>query len=225
MKYIFFTSHGYGLPIAKKLIDEGNDVTVAMVNDLEFLEANLSDADKETKRRRLSLYDGILEKMPAEKVIKAMEKIEDKDEYFVFFDLNSLWKYSEMVIKMGFEKGIFPTFEDWKLEEDRNMAKGIVEKHYKDLEIAEVEEFKSVEDAEEFLKEAEHCFVLKGNSDDCSTVVPHTDDVEFANKLIIDQLQDGRAEYEAAGFILEKKIPNAMEFTPEMFWCNRRSRR
>ena len=218
MKYIIFSYDGIGFPIAKKLIDEGAEVTVAQINDPDTLETGAEDSDKEARDRRLSAYDGILDKLPAEKVIKAMAKMENKDDYFILFDFNNLWKYAEMALEMGFTKGMFPTKEDWELEQQRNTGKKIVERYYPNLKVAEVEEFKSVDDAIEFLDGAMDCYVLKGDSDDCPTVVPHTNDPEFAKQLIIDSLEAHKTEYEGAGFILEKKIPNVLEFTPEMFW-------
>jgi hypothetical protein len=220
MKYIFFSIDGCSFSIADKLVKEGADVTTAQVNDLSTLEANVFDSDKDAKERRLSVYDGILDKLPAEKVIKAMKKIENKDDYFVFFDVNTLWKYSEMALEMGFTKGLFPTKEDWLLENDRAAAKKIVEKHYPDIKVAETEEFAAVEEAMQFLDESKDVYVLKGNSDEAPTIVPHTNDVKFAKELLIDALEGHKAEYEDGGFILERKIPNVLELTPEMFWWN-----
>ena len=150
-KYIWFTYDGCGLSIAKKLQEEGNEVLVAQIQDASELGVDKTEKD-EDKKLRLSLFDGLLEKVDAKEMIKKMSKMENKEEYFVVFDFNNLWKYSEMALKLGFTNGFFPTKADWEFEEDRDGGKDFVKKHYKDLSVAEVHEFKTIEEGIDFLE-------------------------------------------------------------------------
>ena len=221
LKYIFITYDGYPFPIMKQLIDEGNEVWCGQVQDNKDLhtESGLaSDEDKETKRRRLSMYEGILPKLDARKLMKAMATIENKDEYFVIFDFNNLWKLSEEVLEMGFTKGFFPLEEDFELEKDRQGGKDFVTKYFKDLKVAEVYPFSDIDSAIEFLNENEGIYALKSDGNYFDTTVPLTNDVEFARNEIIRELiknEDGCKK----GFTLEEKIIDATEFAPQIvFW-------
>lgn len=219
MKIIWFTKY-MGMAVAEKLAKEGNEVTVAQIQDYCEIKGTKDKETPDMQKRRLADFDGMLKKLPADFVLKAMEKIEDKDDYFVFFDLNDMHTYSEKVLKMGFKRGFFPTKEDCEYEEDRNKAKDFVKKYYPGIEVGEVQEFSKIDEAITFLGEnPDFVPVLKGNADACQTVVPSTDNPEFAQKIIEDALKSGQKDYESAGFILEKKIPNCIELTPEiMFW-------
>ena len=218
MKYIFFTWDGIGLPIAKKLQDEGNEVTVAQIQDVS--ELGFDDTEKpENRKKRLNLYNGVFKKLDAKTLIKALPKITDKEEYFVIFDFNNLWNYGEQVAKMGFNNIFYPTEEQFNLERDRKGGKDFVKKYYPTLEVAEVMEFQTIDEAVEALEDTDDVWALKSNSDKGETFVPTTDDVGFSTKLIIAKLNEQKADYEAEGFILERKIPDIKEFTPEIvFW-------
>ena len=214
LNIIWLSDCGIGFPIAQKLIEEGNNVIIGYVQDLEKPE------EPEVKRRRLSLYDGILEKHDIEKVLKQMEKIKEKDKWIVFCDFNTLAPWSERALAMGFTKGFFPTAEDLELETDRDKAKDIVKEHYKDLSVAEVHEFKSAQDGIQFLEETEGVWVLKGNAEGAKTLVPRQDDPELAKLDLIDALESHAKDYESEGFILEEKIIGGLELTPQMVWLD-----
>src|SRR5260221_3348589 len=95
LKYIVFTYSGDGCSVAKHLMDEGSDVVVAQFQDkkeylsdeaLKKYEEEEKERDeediaehKEAERRRLSLYDGLLEKHPEKEILKWMKEIPDKD--------------------------------------------------------------------------------------------------------------------------------------------------
>lgn len=218
-KYIWFTFDGIGAPIAEKLQAEGNEVIVAQLQDVK--ELGFPDTEKpENKAKRLRLYDGILKKIPADIVLKALPKIKNKDEYFIVFDFNNLWNYGEQALKMGFKNIFAPTKEQFEMERERNVGKKFVEKHYPELKVAEVHEFKTIDEAVDFLEESEELWVLKSNSDKGETFVPSVDKPEFAKEMIIDKLNEQKKEYESEGFILERKIPGIREFTPEMMFWN-----
>jgi phosphoribosylamine-glycine ligase len=223
MKFILFTFSGEGLPVAYRLLKEGNDVIVAVIEDkkktLTKIEKNSKEEDEE-KRRRLSLYDGILTKKPAELVLKFLKnKVVDKSDYFVFFDFNHCFQYSEELKDLGYI-GNFPTEEDRLFEIDRDMAKDFVKKNYPDVNIAEHYEFKTVEEANKFLDYTDKLWVLKPKGGDGRTVVPDADDVEFNKHQILDALLTEREYFERDGFVFEEYIPNPIELTPEKVYFN-----
>jgi len=210
MKYIFFSVNGEGMAIAHKLQNEGQEVYVGIVSDVSNLNQKESP---EKKRRRLSLYDGMLDKKyDADKLIEMMKDEPNKEDFFVFCDFNSLWPYAKKAKAMGY-RGLLPTENDYKLEQDREMAKNLVKERYKDLEVAEFHQCKTIEDSKEFLS-GDKLWVLKG-SGDAPTIVPKTTDSRINHEHILYALQEYRKEYEKGGYILEEMIPDILEFTPE----------
>lgn len=221
LNIIGFTLDGIGLPIYHKLLCEGCNVVVAQIQSKKDLGEEEGE-DAEAKRRRLSQYDGILDKQDGKKVLKAMAKIPNKGDWIVFFDFNHMGAFAEKCLEMGFTKGLFPTKEDTALEKDRNSAKEIVKKHYEDLTVAEVSEFRSVKDGISFLEETEQIWVLKGNGDSegAKTIVPWNDDPELAKQILIDALESHSKDYEDGGFILEEKIIGGYELTPQIVFLD-----
>ena len=62
-------------------------------------------------------------------------------------------------------------------------------------------------------------YVLKSCGDEGETIVPTSDDPELAKLELIAALEEMKSEYESSGFILEEKIQEVTELTPEiMFW-------
>lgn len=221
MKFIIFTFDGTILPIAWKLMKEGNQVTVGMIEDNHDI---LTKGEKwhpespEKNKERHGLYKGLVTLHPAKKVLKAMTKIKDKENYFILADSNNTFKFTQLAEKMGFT-GFMPREQDRVFEVERSLAKDFAIENYPEIEIQEVEEFKSVEDGIAFLEETEKLWVLKSEGDDGDTVVPESEDPELAKEQLIDSLQKQQKEYESNGFILEEKILNPIEVTPEfMFW-------
>jgi len=218
MKYAVFTFSFEGGPIAAKLQDEGCEVILAVVEDRKDLAVKgekVKPEDPEEKKRRLSIYDGIVPKMSAKEAVARLLKDPNPEDWFVFFDMNYLFKYAEMLKGKGF-KGNFPLEEDRVLEEDRDKAKDFVKKNYPDLKVAEVHEFKTVDEAVKFLEGTQDAWVAKGFDADAKTVCPDRDDPELAREQIISALYKYREAYEKGGFILEKKIPDVKELTPEI---------
>lgn len=213
MNYIFITREGYPLPIADRLQDDGRTVVVGMIEEGE-------PGSKDRDECRMQLYDGILDKKPAEEVMEWMKGLKNKDEWFVMFDYGDLWEYSERALEMGFTKGQFPTEEGYSLEKDRKKAKAFAKKHYPSLKVAPVEEFKKVADAIKFLVEAkDKIFVLKSEGSNAETVVPNTDDLDLARRQVVGALLTETQGYEKEGFTLEEKIRNPIELSPVMvFW-------
>src|SRR6266513_436053 len=79
MKYRIFTYAGDALPIAYKLQQEGCEVVVGMVHDKATVhsskEGEIRLENAEAKRRRLALFDGLVEMRPADLLIKGMRAI------------------------------------------------------------------------------------------------------------------------------------------------------
>ena len=77
MKYRIFSYSGDALPIAHKLQQEGCEVVVGMVHDKAAIHSPKESAQRpentETKRRRLALFDGLLDKRPADLLIMEMQ--------------------------------------------------------------------------------------------------------------------------------------------------------
>ena len=80
LRYFFLTCDGIGLPIAYRLLKEGQDVTVCQLDTKEKVEKK--PEDPEVKRRRLSLYEGIIEKVSWGK-FKSLLAATKKDESFL----------------------------------------------------------------------------------------------------------------------------------------------
>jgi hypothetical protein len=225
MKYIIFTYAGEGLPIAKHLQDEGQEVIVGVVENKSGV---LTRAEKKTeeeegaleKKRRLSLYKNLLNKMPAEELLRKMKRMKRPEDYFVFFDFNYLFRYAHLALEMGFIHGNFPTEKDRLFEVDRDEAKDFVRKYYSHINITEKYEFRSIRRAKKFLKEnnGTRIWVLKGKIVEAPTVIPNTDDPELAKWQIIEALEAFKDYYEYAGFIIEERINSVVEITPEKIY-------
>lgn len=221
MKFVIFTYDGHGLPVAHHLEQEGHDVMVGVVEDKKDVVSKFEkESDKEDageKALRLSLFDGILNKTPATELIEKLKKIPDPQNYFVFFDFNNLFKFSEQIKDMPFH-GNFPTEEDHLFEIDRDNAKEFVKKNYDRIRIAGKKEFRKISDAEKFLRETDEIWVLKGFNESARSVVPDVDDPQLAGGQLLEALYQDRASYENPGFILENLIPNVIELTPEKIY-------
>lgn len=211
MKFVLLTYDGHGLPIALKLQQEGWDVIVGQAKEL----SHMPKEKPEIKERRLQLFDGLLEKRDVEDVIDLLRKERNKKDYFVFVDFNYLYTQAEQIKMMGYF-GIFPTKEDFELEEDRNKAKEYIAKNHPLFAQQEVYQFKTIEEGKEFLKNTDKIWVLKGNHPEAETFVPSSDIPVLASEEIIQILDEGRKIYESEGFILEEKIEDLIEFVPEI---------
>lgn len=219
MKYAVFTYSGEGIPVALKLKAEGNDVYLGMIEDNKATATRkelkqFKPEDKKEKERRLKTADGLIRKQSADSLMKFLK---GKKDFFVFYDMNLCFRYAEALSKYNF-LGNHPTEQDRIFETDRNAAKEFVKKNYPGIEVASVQEFKKVKDAQEFLKDTDKLWVLKGLDDDAKTVVPNNDDPKLASQQILEALTNGQKLYEKQGFILEQKIANVIEVTPQKVW-------
>jgi len=222
MKYIWISYDGIGYPVAYKLLQEGQTVLIGQIQDNREMGNGDSPEKPEARRRRLSAYSGIFKKLPMPELIKEARKIKNKDEWFVVCDFNNLWRYADIFKKLGFKNGFFPSKEDFSMEDDRQKAKEIVMKNYPGLTVAPVNEFKKAADGIKFLQESEDetMYVLKGNDDGAQTVCPDTKIPILARQELITQLEKAGKDYEKGGYILEEKIMDPMEMTPEAMWYN-----
>lgn len=218
-KYVFFAFECYPLPIAAHLLAEGREVTVGIVRRLEQLGLEDEEPEKPEERRvRLSVYDGLIKKQSSDAVLAMLRRVprKERDGYFVFFDFNSMFNIAEEVIAMGFRNGLLPTEYYYKMEKERPMAKAFVKKNYPDIKVAESHGFARAQEGIRFLQKAEGVYVLKSNGNHGKTLVPKTDDVEKARKLLTEALTENRKDYELGGYLLEEKIPDCLEVTPVM---------
>ncbi len=202
------------------LQQEGHTVTIGMVDSLQDTLTSIQPPERELQRRklrRLSLYDGLLNKMPAAELVTKLKSLKAKTDCFVFFDDNMLFKYAEQVEKLGLP-GNYPTEEDALLEIDRPRAKQFVKKHYSQLAVADNVEFKDVKSAISFLESSDKTWVLKGKAEHARTIVPGVEDAHLANQHLIEVLRTNGTSYEKPGFILELYISNIIELTPEKIY-------
>lgn len=222
MKYAVFTLSGEGLPIAYKLQEEGSEVLVGMIDDVADIatkDEKIEPENPEEKKRRLLLWKGKLNIKGAKELANELRKVDNPSEWFLFFDFNHCFKYAEMLSDMDFN-GNFPTEQDRAFEVNREMANEFVKKHYGNLKSGESHDFKSVKDAQEFLKDTDYIWVLKGYDEDARTVVPDSKDPELAASQLLEVLEAEGKKYEKSGFVLEKKIIDPIELTPQKVYYN-----
>ena len=209
MKYIFLTYDGVGLPVAHKLLKEGNDVIIGQINKLDFMKG-----EEELEKRRLSLYEGMIEKIDAKELIEKMRK-ENTDDWFVISDFNYVYPYAEKLKKMGF-KGLLPTANDFEFEKDRNMAKEYVMRRYDIFSYQDIQEFSNIKEALNFLKNSKKIYGIKGYHSEAPTYFPMSNDRQIAYCEVEDVMINNQKLYESEGFILEEKIEDLTEFVPEI---------
>lgn len=220
MTYVFFTVESYQFPLAKHIKDEGNEVILAMVNNKNDLELGDKKEDEKIKEFRLSVYNGLIEKRDSKEVLKFLETVKNKDDYFIFFDYNDMYKISEKVLKMGFRKGLFPTALYYRLESERMFGKKLAEEHFKNVKIAPYKEFKKVADGIKYIQESKKKLVLKSNGKGGDTIVPKVKDLELSKQQLIFMLTKKAKDYEVEGFVLEEYIDNCLEVAPVMLFWN-----
>ncbi|MEK7605638.1 MAG: hypothetical protein AAB478_03905 [Patescibacteria group bacterium] len=219
MKYIFITFSGLGLPIAYKLHQQGFEVMVGVIQNISdyVMEGEIAKETDFNRKRRLQLFQGMMPLEDAHAVIEKMKKIENPDEWFIFFEENNLFRWADQIKDLGFH-GNFPTRDDFLFEVDRDRAKQFVKEHYPKLYTPEILEFKKVEEGITFLKDSKDIWVLKGQHDSAMTYVPSNDDPELANNQITEILTNFPDKYERLGYILERFIPSIIELTPEKYY-------
>lgn len=219
-KFIVFSQGWDGMPIAYHLQQEGYSVTVGQIQDKSELKNGDDKEEAGDKKERLSQYEGMVKKVPARELIKALIKVKNKDDYFIFFDQNNLWYYASILLKAGFTNGLFPTKEDYNFEKDRELAMDFVKKNYKGIEIIPFQEFKTVDETISYLESTPGVYVIQSQGDFVSTYVPQTDDEEVAKTQTIGQIEKYRSEYEKGGLIAKTKLINPVEITPQIVFYN-----
>jgi len=172
----------------------------------------------DTRHKRLALYDNLFErKWDADRLLSFLlgQPRNSRADWFVFCDFNYLWPYADKLRAAGYQ-GLLPTKTDFDLEKDRRLAKKLIAQRYPVITIGEYKEFKKIADGLKFLKDNQDAlFVLKGFYEEASTVVPESDDPKINRMILEDALTREKKEYEREGFVLEEKIPDLIEFTPE----------
>lgn len=219
MKYICLTLGWDGMPIAYQLQQEGYDVTVGQIQSKTEI-GQKDDEESDDKESRLKQFDGMLNKVPAAKLVKALMKVPNKDDYFIYCDQNAIFDYAQQLRNAGFTKGNFPTKEDYDFEKNRDDAMTFVKKNYPDIKIIPFHEFKTVDEAKAFLDENDGVYVVQSMGDLVSTVVPTSDDPEAAKAQVVNQLDKNEKEYNQGGIILKEKLINPIEITPQIVFCD-----
>lgn len=212
-------SNGWdGLPIAYHLQMEGCEVIVGQVQDKSELKTGDDKEDPEDKEQRLLQYEGMIKKYPAAKLVKALKKVKNKDEYFIFCDQNSLWVYAEQLLKAGFTKGLFPTKADYDFEKGREEAMQFVKENYPGVKIINYEKYSTVEEAKAAVEASEVPLVIQSEGDYVSTIVGE-DDVEKSKITILASLDKHEKDYAKGEIIIKEKLVKPIEITPQIvFW-------
>ncbi|MDE2233415.1 MAG: hypothetical protein KGJ90_04890 [Patescibacteria group bacterium] len=208
----FKDSIGEGGRVLVGLIENNSDILLP--SEKSAMENEGKDPNEEEGRNeRLNVMKGILDVRTAQSVVDYLRTVEDKGEWFVFCDMNYTFKYATMLSEF-MPHGNFPTAFHRELEVDRNKAKEFIEENYPHVNKGKHVEFKDVASAKKFLEKADEVYVLKGDGMDAPTVVPPTDEVDAARQLLLDSL-DKNAESYSAGIVLEVKLSDLIELTPE----------
>jgi hypothetical protein len=214
--YVIFSYDLLGLGYALRLKEEGNNVVIALMEPEDAGFDIKSESDKEFDKRRRTVGDGLVTKYPAKMVFKYLKGLKDKEDYFIDFDFNYGSNYAEELEKMGF-KGLFPRETGRELEKDREKGQNLVKDHYKLLNLPEEKTFKKVQDAIEFINEQENIYVIKANNPDINCFVPASDSTEIDEyrEEVTNYLEEQKSGLESDGFMLQKKIEDCVEATPE----------
>lgn len=214
--YVIFSYDLLGLGYALRLKEEGNNVVIALMEPEDAGFDIKSESDKEFDKRRRTVGDGLITKYPAKMVFKYLKGLKDKEDYFIDFDFNYGSNYAEELEKMGF-KGLFPRETGRELEKDREKGQNLVKDHYKLLNLPEEKTFKKVQDAIEFINEQENIYVIKANNPDINCFVPASDSTEIDEyrEEVTNYLEEQKSGLESDGFMLQKKIEDCVEATPE----------
>jgi phosphoribosylamine-glycine ligase len=217
-KWIVLSAGWDGMPIGYHLQMEDKEVLVGQVQDFNELGIDKEPEEPKDKKQRLSQYDGMLTKHPARKLVDALKKVKNKDEYFIFCDQNNLFKYAEELLEVGFTKGLFPLEEDYNLEKEREKAMQFVEDNYAKVKIIPHQKIKGVEEAKKAVEESELPLVLQSEGDYVATICP-CDDVEKNHTEILAALDKYAKDYERGEIILKEKLIQPIEITPQIvFW-------
>ena len=216
--WITFSAGWDGCPIAYHIQQEGGKSYLGFIQDYAELNVDKEKEEPDDKEQRLQQYDGMVKKTPAAKLIKALKGMKDKDNYFIFFDQNNLYEYSEQLLKAGFTKGLFPLKKDFEMEKNREDAMKFVEENYPDVKIIAHEKYKTVEEAKAAVEQSDVPLVIQSEGDYVSTICP-VDDVEQNHTEILAALEKHEKEYAKGEIILKEKLVQPVEITPQIvFW-------
>jgi len=223
MLYIF-TAMGEMAGLAIALARRRYPVRLAIVDDLETLSAEgLRPFDKvesqRTRQKRLALADGLVEKIEAKDAVRSILRSRNKSKIGVLFDMNYLFRYASVLADTGV-RGHFPTAWDARMELDRAAAKSFVSEFYDGIQETPRREFKSVAEAADFIRESDRIWVIKPNSADATTYVPRSNDISVAQEEVLGALERNKKDYESEGFVLEEKLIDMVEITPERLYVD-----
>jgi len=217
-KWIILSAGWDGCPFAYHIQNEGGKAYLGQVQSFDELKIDKEPEEPEDKEERLKQYDGMVRKETAKRLVAALKKVSDKDNYFIFCDQNQLWFYAEQLVKAGFTKGLFPTEDDFNFEKGREEAMEFVEQNYPYVQIIPHEKYKTVEEARAAVEASDVPLVIQSEGDYVATICP-VDDVEQNHIEILAALDKHEKEYAQGEIILKEKLVKPVEITPQIvFW-------
>ena len=215
-KFWVFTACMSGLPLATRLKEEGNQVTLVMLRPEEKKGKWTPPKDAKEAKKQQERIDylnkcgnGLVDKMWA---AQAITKIRKND--YVIFD--QLWgfNYGEALYRNGY-KVLGGTKVGHTLESERQKTLNLLKKVGFDL--PEQKKFgpKSSEAAIKFLESVndEKLYVLK--HDDGNVV---TQCAEDTNDEIINKIQSEKSDIDSDGFLLQERV-KGIEYNIETYYC------
>jgi len=214
LNYAIFTYDFECLGYALRLLEEGNSVVIGRLEPEDMGE---KVGDPELEKRRKQIGSGLIKVVPAKTLFKFLMSNNEIEDYFVDFDFNYGYKYAEELEKKGYV-GLFPHEIDREMEKDRQLAQDFVKKNYPDLFIPEEKEFKDISEAIDYIQESEKLYVIKPNSDKIYTFVPTSEEPDKFIEEAKSFLEENKKELEKEGFIVQEKIIQPVEATPEAIY-------
>jgi hypothetical protein len=202
---------GLGIAVRAKYVEDLNVFMIRMDN--EWASERIITA--KNKEDWLSLGSGIVDVYDVEKGLKKLSNL-NPEETFILFDFNYGYKLAEKIKEMGF-RGLMPTKWDRQMEKDRDMAQEFVKKNYTEIKIPEKYEFKRVDEFFSFIKENPNNYVIKPNNPDLSTFVPPKEPNQAIEEMAA-FCDKNKVELEKSGFIIQRRILNGFEITPEVIF-------
>jgi phosphoribosylamine-glycine ligase len=212
--FIFSADHS-GLPLATRLKEEGNSVTLVTIRPEEregkFTRPKTPDEAKKNAERVKYLNkngNGLVDKIWAP---EAMRRIRKGDR--VIFDQIYGWQYGDALHKRGIEV-LGGSKVGYTLETERRDTLAMLKKMGLDVPLQKYFGPKSVKTGIEFLNNAkdEMLFVFKSDNPKVETLVAHD-----SNEELIQKMQAEAKDIDGDGYLLQQKV-DGVEFAVETWY-------
>ncbi len=213
--YYIFTADHSGLPLATRLIEEGNKATMVLIRSEErngkWENAETPEEKKKNEERVKYLNkngNGLVEKIWAPEAIKKIRK-----EDYVIFDQIYGWQYGDALHKRG-NKVLGGASVGFTLETERRNTLAMLKKLGMDVPLQKYFGPKSAQKGVEFLKNSkdEMLFVFKSDNPKVQTQVAYD-----TNEELIQKLEAERKDIDGDGFLLQQKVEGC-EFAVETWY-------